>query len=630
MSWTTKDSEDLYGINDWGAGYFSINSKGNMEVRGSKNEKGLDLAQLIEDLCDRGLRPPILVRVGNILENRVKLLTDCFANAIKEYEYNGLYCGVYPIKVNQQKNLVEELVEFGKKKNLGLECGSKPELLVALALMDSKDAHIVCNGFKDDEYIETALLSQKLGRSTFIVMDRFAELDIIIKAAKKLNIKPQIGLRAKLTAKGAGRWNESSGTKSKFGLTPTEIIRTLEILKQEKMLDCLELLHFHIGSQVPSIQNIKTSIKEAGRFFTELYELGAKPSFIDVGGGLGVDYDGSGHSENSTNYTEQEYANDVVSIISDVCNSSKIPHPNIISESGRFLVAHSSMLIFDVLGTMDVKRSKPYFDVSKDDHQVVHDLKEIHDSLSPERVNEHYNDLIEKWNDVYNLFSYGALGLKQRAKAEDLYWAAATKLSKMAKKDEDSEDIYWALQKELSSIYFCNFSVFQSLPDSWAVKQLFPMMPIQRLNEKPQERVTLVDLTCDSDGKIENFIDTDTGSTQSFLEVHDVNMKEPYYIGAFMAGAYQEILGDLHNLFGDTDMAYVTIGKSGKYVVNHVVEGDSVNEVLGYLGYYKNELQEKLRKDMEQSIESGSLNYKEARLLKRHYEEGLSGYTYLE
>ena len=630
MSWTTEDSEKLYGIQDWGAGYFGINDKGNVVIRGDEGEAEVDLAQITEDLCDRGLRPPILVRVANILENRVKRLTGCFEKAIKEYKYKGHYCGVYPIKVNQQKNLVEELVGFGKSKRLGLECGSKPELLVALALMDNPNAHLVCNGFKDEEYIETALLSQKLGRSTFIVMDRFDELDIILKASEKLKIKPQIGVRVKLSSKGAGRWNESSGTKSKFGLTPLEIVKTIEILKKEKMLDCLELLHFHIGSQVPSIQNIKASIKEAGRFFIELYELGAKPGYIDVGGGLGIDYDGSGQGENSTNYTEQEYANDVVSNIGDICDTIKIPHPNIISESGRFLVAHSSVLVFDVLGSMDVKRSKPYFEPAKDDHNVVKDIQDIYENLKQENINESYNDLIEKWNDVQNLFSYGALTLSQRAKAEDLYWTTATKLSKMSKKDEDTEDMYWDLQKKLASIYFCNFSVFQSLPDSWAVKQVFPMMPIHRLDEKPKERVTLVDLTCDSDGKITSFIDTDTGGMQGFLEVHDVKKNEPYYLGAFLTGAYQEILGDLHNLFGDTDMVHITIGKNGKYTVDHVVEGDSVNEVLSYLGYYKNELLEKLRKDMELGVEKGTLNYKEARLLKKHYEEGLSGYTYLE
>jgi arginine decarboxylase len=630
MSWSVEKSAALYGINAWGNGYFKINQAGNIEITALKDKPGLDLHRLIQDLRERGVRPPILLRFPDIVRTRVELISNCFANAIRENSYKGTYSGVYPIKVNQQRHLLEEIVEFGKENRLGLECGSKPELLIALAFMDTPNAHIICNGFKDIEYIDTALLSQKLGRQTFIVVDRMAELPIIIASSKKLNIKPRIGFRAKLNSQGSGRWVDSSGAKSKFGLTPSEIVFCVDLLKRENMLDCLELFHFHIGSQVPSIQAIKTSIKEASRFFTEFYTLGASPKYIDVGGGLGVDYDGSGKSDSSTNYSEQEYANDVVSILQSICDERNVPHPNIISESGRALVAHSSLLVFDVLGFNEVQKQSLPFTIDKKDSLLVKDLAYIYENVNNKNINEFYNDLIEKKNDTLQLFSFGGLSLEQRAKAEDLYWAIATKMTRVAKDSADGEDIYWNLQKELSDTYYCNFSVFQSLPDSWAVNQVFPVMPVHRLNEKPDRRATLVDLTCDSDGKIDSFIDTDSGNNQGFIEVHEPIPGQPYYLGVFLAGAYQEILGDLHNLFGDTDTVHISINDNGSYTVDHVLYGDTVTEVLSYLDYNRPELLELVRKSTEQSILRGSLSHSEARLLMKHFEEGLSGYTYLE
>jgi len=631
MSWSAEKSAGLYGINAWGSGYFKINQAGNVEVTAKKDKPGLDLHRLIQDLRERGVRPPILLRFPDIVRDRVELISGCFANAIRENGYKGTYSGVYPIKVNQQRHLLEEIVDFGKENRLGLECGSKPELLIALAFMDTPNASIICNGFKDVEYIDTALLSQKLGRQTFIVVDRKAELDIIIASSKKLGIKARIGFRAKLNSQGSGRWVDSSGAKSKFGLTPSEIVQCIEILKRENMLDCLELFHFHIGSQVPSIQAIKTSIKEAARFFTELHALGACPRYIDVGGGLGVDYDGSGKSDSSTNYSEQEYANDVVSIMQAICDERNVPHPNIISESGRALVAHSSLLIFDVLGFNEVQKQILPFSIDKKDSLLVKDLGYIYENVTHKNINEFYNDLIEKKNDTLQLFSFGGLSLEQRAKADDLYWAIATKMTRIAKDaGTEGEDIYWNLQKELSDTYYGNFSVFQSLPDSWAVNQVFPVMPIHRLNEKPDRRATIVDLTCDSDGKIDSFIDTDSASQQGFVEVHEPLPAQPYYLGVFLAGAYQEILGDLHNLFGDTDTVHISLNDNGTYIVDHVLYGDTVTEVLSYLDYNRPELLELVRKSTEQSILNGSLTHSEARLLMKHFEEGLSGYTYLE
>ncbi|MCB0349581.1 MAG: biosynthetic arginine decarboxylase [Bdellovibrionales bacterium] len=630
MSWSIEKSAALYGINNWGGGYFRINPAGNVEIASAKDKAGLDLYKLIQDLRERGVRPPILIRIPNLVQDRVTLISNCFAHAIREANYTGNYSGVYPIKVNQQRHLLEEIVDFGKENRLGLECGSKPELLVALAFMDTPDAVLVCNGFKDVEYIDTALLSQKLGRQTFIVVDRLAELPLIISSSKKLNIKPKIGFRAKLNSQGAGKWTESSGARSKFGLTPSELVSGVELLKKENMLDCLELFHFHIGSQVPSIQSIKTSIKEAARFYTELCAMGATMKYIDVGGGLGVDYDGSGKSDSSTNYSEQEYANDVVAILQAICDERGIPHPNIISESGRALVAHSSLLIFDVLGLNEVQKRTLPFALDKKDSLLVKDLHYIYDNVNQKNINEFYNDLIEKKSDTLQLFSFGGLSLEQRAKAEDLYWAIATRMTAIAKDNPDAEDIYWNLQKELSDTIFCNFSVFQSLPDSWAVKQVFPVMPIHKLNQRPERRATIVDLTCDSDGKIEHFIDTDTGQNQGYLEVHDLVEGEPYYLGAFLTGAYQEILGDLHNLFGDTDTVHITINDNGSYTVDHVLQGDTVTEVLSYLDYNRSELLEMVRKATEQSIAKGNLTHTDARLLMKHYEEGLAGYTYLE
>jgi arginine decarboxylase len=630
--WNTRKSADLYGINYWGANFFRINDEGRVEVRpggNSGNGTGLDLYNLVQDLQERGIRMPILLRFPDIIKARIELLAGCFARAIDEAKYSGVYCGVYPIKVNQQKHLVEEILEFGQFHRFGLEAGSKPELLISLAQMDTPNALIVCNGFKDQEYIEMALISQKLGRTTIIVVDRFSELNMIVAASKRLNIRPIIGFRAKLNTPGSGRWSETSGAKSKFGLTPSEIVKGVEYLRGEDMLDCLQLVHFHIGSQIPSIQAIKAAIKEGARFFTEIYAMGANLKYIDVGGGLGVDYDGSGKSDSSTNYSEQEYANDIVAVLQSICEEKKIPHPNIISESGRALVAHSTALVFDVLGTNEVTLKDYNLPTADKESRLVQDLWDIYRSLNDKNVNEYYNDLIEKKRDTLQLFTYGVLNLEQRAKAEDLFRAIATKIVGLAKGNPELDDIKYALEQELSDSYFCNFSVFQSLPDSWALDQLFPIMPIHRLNERPDRRAVLVDITCDSDGNITNFIDTETGGEQKYLEVHSLEQGQPYYLAAFLTGAYQEILGDLHNLFGDTDAVHVSLTENGGYQIDHVVEGDDIKEVLQYVEYSRADLLERVRKATESSILKGTISRSEARLLLEHYERGLSSYTYL-
>ncbi len=629
-SWSVEKSASLYGINNWGSGYFKINSQGNVIVTPSGGQgPQVDLYELTQDLLDRGIRIPIMIRFQDIIKARVELLHGCFQKAFIDHGYKGQYCGVYPIKVNQQKHLVQELVKFGKDLRLGLECGSKPELLVVLALMNTPNAVIICNGFKDVEYIETALLSQKLGRNTIIVVDRREELPMIIAAAKKLNTRPQIGFRAKLNTQGAGKWVDSSGARSKFGLTAVEIVEGVELLKKEGMLDCLQLLHYHIGSQVPSISSIKSSLKEGARFFTELYSMGAELKYIDVGGGLGVDYDGTGNSDSSINYSEQEYANDVVSTLQALCDEKGIPHPNIVTESGRALVAHHSVLVFNVMGVNNLFRHTPPRPAVKTDPRIMQDMQYIYEKVNRDNINECFNDLTQSKDETLQLFTYGVVSLEQRAWCESMYFAISTKMLSIAKVTPDCEDIRARLSQELCDTYFCNFSVFQSVPDSWAVGQVFPVMPIHRLNEEPTTSATLADLTCDSDGKIEKFIDTITGDFKDTIQLHNYEHGQPYYVGVFLTGAYQEILGDLHNLFGDTDAVHISLSEAG-YTIDHYVPGDTVTEVLTYVQYGRTEMVDSVRQATEESIQKGTITKQEAKLLIKHYEEGLSGYTYLE
>jgi arginine decarboxylase len=631
-TWGPEKSAGMYGINNWGQGYYRINEKGNVGIYPSpQGPAQIDLYELTQDLLDRGIRVPIMIRFLDILKSRIELINECFQKAIQEHGYKGCYQGVYPIKVNQQHQLVEELVRYGQNYKLGLECGSKPELLVVLALMKSREAIVICNGFKDVEYIETAILSQKLGRNTIVVVDRFDELGMIIQIARKLNARPKIGFRAKLNTQGAGKWVDSSGARSKFGLTTTEIVEGVEILRKEEMLDCLELLHYHVGSQIPVIQNIKSSLKEGARFYTELYAMGATElKYIDVGGGLGVDYDGTGHSDSSINYSEQEYANDIVSVLQALCDEKKVPHPNIVSESGRYLVAHHSVLVFNVTGVNNLHRTSLPRPIKKDDPQVLQDLQYIFEKVNADNLNECFNDLTQIKQETLQLFVYGVLSLRHRADGEAMYWAIATKMIQIAKMNRNEyEEIYTSLQQEICDTYFCNFSVFQSVPDSWAVGQIFPVMPIHRLQEEPDRLATLADLTCDSDGKIEKFIDVDNGGYRKTIQVHKLEPNQQYYIGVFLTGAYQEILGDLHNLFGDTDAVHVSVTEAG-YTIDHYVPGDTVTEVLSYVQYNRSQLIEQVRQATEESILKGQLSKQDAKLLIKHYEEGLSGYTYLE
>ena len=626
--WTIRDSLELYLVQSWGAGFFTINDAGRVEVRpGGNGGGGIDLLELVGDLERRGLRPPLLVRFSDILASRVKGLCGAFESAIHEYGYRGRYRGVYPIKVNQQRQVVEEIIEEGAPHGVGLEAGSKPELLVALALLETPGALIICNGYKDRAYIETALLAQRLGRNPIIVIDRFREIDLLIKTSRELGIRPRIGVRARLTTKGAGKWVESTGDRSKFGLSAVEIVEAVERLRSEDMLDCLELLHFHIGSQITAIRAHKDALREASRIYVELHKLGARPSAVDVGGGLGVDYDGSQTNfHSSMNYSVQEYANDVVAFIQEACDASKVQHPDIVTEAGRAMVAHHSVLIFDVLGVNEMVTGRPPEPVHEDEPKVLRDLSEVWSGISRKNVQEAYHDALQLKEEASTLFSLGYLDLRARARVERMFWDCCEKILRIVRElpyvPEDLED----LEKGLADTYYGNFSVFQSVPDHWAVKQLFPVMPIHRLDERPTRRGVFADLTCDSDGKIDQFIDQ--RDVKDVLPLHPYNGL-PYYIGVFLVGAYQEILGDLHNLFGDTDAVHVRLDEQGRTIVEHVVEGDEVHEVLSYVQYDQKQLAERVRRTIEAALREGTISLEESARLRKQYEQGLQEYTYL-
>jgi arginine decarboxylase len=627
-SWTIKDSAALYNVPGWSGGFFRINEAGNMEVTPSGPEgPSIDLHALIQDVQRRGVGLPLLVRFSDILDSRVRALFGSFESAIREYGYRGRYRGVYPIKVNQQHHIVEELVRFGRPYGLGLEAGSKPELLAGLALLDNPDALLILNGYKDVEYIETALLSQKLGRTPIVVIDRFRELGIIMQVAQRLGIRPHLGVRAKLTSRGAGKWQESSGDRSKFGLTTTEIVELVDTLREADMLDCLEMLHFHIGSQISAVLAIKDALKEAGRMYVELVRAGAGLKYLDVGGGLGVDYDGSSSNwHSSTNYTMQEYANDVVAGIQEACEAAGIPHPYIVSESGRALVAHHSVLVFDVLDVNEVLSGQQAPMVQPDEHPVIRQLAETWRSVTRKNFQEAYHDALQLKEEAANLFNVGLLDLRGRARVEQMFWGCCESILRVIRELDYVPDDLEALTKSLADTYYGNFSVFQSAPDHWAVKQLFPVVPLHRLNEKPTRRGVLADLTCDSDGKMDRFIDL--RDVKASLELHPFDGR-PYVLGVFLVGAYQEILGDLHNLFGDTNAVHISLDDRG-YRIEHVVEGDSVSEVLAYVQYQKEPLMRRMRLASEEALRQGLLTMEESALLIRRYEEGLSGYTYLE
>jgi arginine decarboxylase len=627
--WTVTDAGELYEIARWGKGYFSIDKSGHVLVHPTKEpSQSIDLKQLVDHLQLRGIGLPILVRFRDILRHRLSDIHQAFQSAIAQHQYEGKYLCVYPIKVNQQRQVVEEVVDFGRPYGFGLEAGSKPELL-AVAAVASNETPIVCNGFKDAEFIEMAMLAQKVGRRIIPVVEKYTELGLILKYADRVGVRPQIGMRVKLAARGGGRWQGSGGYRSKFGLTVAEILRGLEELKARGMEDCFKLLHFHLGSQIPNIRVVKGALNEAARIYTELVRAGAGLEFVDVGGGLGVDYDGSQTNfESSVNYTLEEYANDVVYHLQTVCDDAQVKHPTIVSESGRAVVAYHSVLIFNVLGVSGFGEERiPEAAAVEEMEQPLIDLYETHQNLSPRNALESFHDAQQALDMALNLFTGGYLPIEQRSHAENLFWAICVKLQKIVQQlDEVPEDLQ-SLDETLAHTYFGNFSLFQSIPDAWAIKQLFPIMPIHRLHEPPAAHAVIGDMTCDSDGKLDRFVDR--RDVKRTLPLHTVN-GEPYYLGVFLVGAYQEILGDLHNLFGDTHAVHVSLDERGAVVLDAVIKGDTVREVLDYVEFKADDLVQKFRADVEVAVREGRLDYTEAGRLLQFYEEGLGGYTYLE
>jgi arginine decarboxylase len=626
--WSTADAADLFEVARWGNGYFSVGPNGHLLVHPDKDPtKSIDLKQLVDRLQVRGIDLPILLRFAEILQHRLGELHGVFATAIKDSGYRGEYCCVYPVKVNQQRQVVEEVLRFGKPYHFGLEAGSKPELLAVIALADN-ETPIICNGFKDAEFIETAMLAQKIGRQIIPVVERFSELSLVLEYAEKLGVRPRIGMRVKLATRGSGRWQSSGGFRSKFGLTASELIKGLDLLASRGMEDCLQLLHFHQGSQITNIRHIKAALNEASRIYTELVKRGAGLRYLDVGGGLGVDYDGSQTNfESSVNYSLQEYANDVVYHVQNACDEAGVPHPTIISESGRAIVAYHSMLIFGVLGVSEQGGMGEVQEPVADAEQPLHDLWESYQNINIRNLLESYHDAQQSLDTAMNLFASGYLPLDQRSAVENIYWAICRRICKLTKSLDFVPEELEGLEAALSDTYFCNFSLFQSIPDSWAIKQLFPVMPIHRLNERPSRAAVLGDVTCDSDGKIDQFIDR--RDVKRTLPLHTWQ-SEPYYLGAFLIGAYQEILGDLHNLFGDTNAVHVSTDERGEVVVDAVIKGDTVREVLDYVEFDSNQLVQRLRDSIEQAVRDGRICDSQAGRFLKFYEEGLGGYTYLE
>lgn len=627
--WTIEDSKELYNIKGWGASYFGINEAGHVYVTPCKDNNQLDLCEIMDELVLRDVTPPVLLRFPDILDNRIEKISSCFEIAKQEYNYEGENFIIYPIKVNQMQPVVEEIISHGRKFNLGLEAGSKPELHAVIAVQCQSDSLIICNGYKDQSYIELALLAQKMGKRIFIVVEKLNEIDIIAKAAKKLNVMPNIGIRIKLASTGSGKWAESGGDASKFGLTASELLQALEKLDEKGLHDCLRLIHFHIGSQITKIRRIQTALTEAAQYYANLRKMGYNVDFVDCGGGLGVDYDGtrSSNSESSVNYSIQEYVNDCVSTFVDAANKHGIPHPNIITESGRNVAAHHSMLIINVLETASLPEMSEEFEAKETDHQLVRELYKIWDNLNSRNMLEDWHDAEQIREESLELFSHGMVDLKTRAEIEAMYWSVCHEINTLSKGMKHVPDELRNLDKLLADKYFCNFSLFQSLPDSWAIDQLFPVIPIQRLNERPTRKATLQDITCDSDGKIANFVSE--GRTSHVLPVHTLRRSEPYYLGVFLVGAYQEILGDLHNLFGDTNAVHLSV-KDGSYHIDQIIDGETVEEVLEYVQYNPKKLVRQLEIWVTKSVKQGKISLEEGKEFLNNYRSGLYGYTYLE
>jgi arginine decarboxylase len=633
--WSIQDARQLYQIDLWGQGYFDINNEGLVTVYPQGGEgPSVPLSEIIEETRRRGYKFPLLVRFQDILRSRVVEINEAFRRSIKEYGYRGNYQGVFPIKVNQLREVVEEILDAGQPYNFGLEAGSKPELFAAIALQENPGELLICNGYKDSGYIRAALMGLKLGKKIILVIEKIEELQHIIRIARNLNVRPVVGIRARLNCEGVGRWWQSSGERAKFGLSTIEILQAVQILKKEELESSLQLLHFHIGSQLTDIQTVKKAVQEAARIYCKLQKIGFKIQYMDVGGGLGVDYDGTRSLANSSmNYTLQEYANDVIYQIQVVCDEEEVEHPNVVSESGRAIAAHHSVLVMEVFGSIEKTGHANKFSFGKNEHRLVQELLEIRAKLSVQSRLEAFHDALESKQEAQNLFSVGLLDLETKAKIEALFWDISAEMVKSYKGSEFVPEEIQLLEDSMGDQFLCNFSLFQSLIDHWALEQLFPIMPIQQLNEEPDREATLVDITCDSDGQIKRFIGMN--KEKDTLPIHSYSYKpsayQPYYLGVFMVGAYQDIMGDLHNLFGRVNEVHVFADAQEPrgYYIEEIIEGTTISEVLAYVQYDKKELRRRIKKQTDAAIKNGKLKPSDAMRILQEYDSGLNDYTYL-
>ncbi len=627
--WRIEDSEELYNIKGWGVNYFGINEKGHVYVTPKKSSVQVDLKEVVDELSSRHVSTPLLLRFPDIIDNRIEKTDECFRKAAREYEYKAEHFIIFPIKVNQMRPVVEEIISHGKRYNIGLEAGSKPELHAVLATNMDSDSLIICNGHKDQNYIELALLAQKMGKRVFLVVEKMPELKIIADTARKMGVRPNLGIRIKLATNGVGKWSESSGDASKFGLNSSELLMALQMLEEMNLKDCLQLIHFHIGSQITKIRYISSALHEAAQFYVQLRKMGFNVSFIDCGGGLGVDYDGtrSSNSESSVNYSIQEYVNDCVYSIVEEADEANIPHPNIITECGRSLTAHHSVLIMEVMESVSAPQMPEDFKPGPDDHKLVHDLTEVWDKLTPRSMLEDWHDAQDLREEALDLFRHGIIDLKTRAQIESIFWAVSHEIAEMAHHQKHVPEELRKLDKQMADKYFCNFSLFRSLPDCWGIDQMFPIMPIARLLDEPTRSATLQDITCDSDGKILAYVN---GNNQTnYIPLHTLKPNEPYYIGVFLVGAYQEILGNMHNLFGVTNAVHISVNKD-EYSIDQLIDGESIADVLEFVQYDPKRLVRRLEVWVSKAIKDKKISSAEGKEFISNYRAGLYGYTYLE
>ncbi|MGA3170048.1 MAG: biosynthetic arginine decarboxylase [Chthoniobacteraceae bacterium] len=628
--WDIQSAISLYNIDRWSSGYFSINPKGHIQVLPMQTGDGIDLMEVIEEAGNRGLIFPLLIRFQDLLRHRVERINRAFEAAIKEANYQSVYRGVFPIKVNQLREVVEEIIDAGKPYHFGLEAGSKPELMAALAIHSDPESLIVCNGYKDNLFIQNALLGRKLGKQVFMVVEKLEELGAILQVSREVGVEPLIGLRVRLQSKGAGKWATSGGENAKFGLSTADLVAASELLKREGLAHCLQLVHFHVGSQVPDIGTIKRAVREAARFYAKLVKMGHPLGYLDVGGGLGVDYDGSRTAfDSSTNYSLSEYARDIVYNVMDVCDSEKVAHPVIISESGRALVAHHSVLVVEAFGAIEKTSSPIDVQEREDDIKLVREMRELQKALTMQNRMETLHDAQQAKEQAQSMFELGLLDLEGKARIEMLYWRVAQAIVDYTRGAKYVPDEIKDLEVTLSDQYVCNFSVFQSLLDHWALGQLFPVMPIDRLDEMPTRNGMLVDITCDSDGKVSKFIDLQ--DVKETLALHTLRPGEPYYIGFFLMGAYQDIMGDFHNLFGRVNEAHVFLDEDeeGGFYIEETIAGSTIGDVLTLTQWNQNELVRLTKAQVDAAIKSDRLKPNEAMRLLTNYERMLKTYTYL-